>query len=39
MQSSNEKLNEINKTKWLIKNKNKNKNQIKIKKTTHSELF
>lgn len=31
MQSSNEKLNEINKTKWLIK-KQKNKNKLKLKK-------
>ena len=33
MQSSNEKLNEINKTKWLIK-KQKNKNKLKLKNNT-----
>lgn len=32
MQSSNEKLNEINKTKWLIKNKKKTKTKLKLKK-------
>lgn len=34
MQSSNEKLNEINKTKWLIKNKKKTKTKLKLKNNT-----
>lgn len=32
MQSSNEKLNEINKTKWLIKKKKQTKTKLKLKK-------